>query len=156
LLATISQDSDGFGVDTLLDSDPDEIDGLEFLTLSFSQSVNVSDVFIADLFNEGYLEKGAVSLNGGNAVSFSALSGQKTGSSNGELTLSLDTAVTSLTFSAPSALFRQNDFAVSGINYTPAGNASEVPELSGNAAPLALMLLLGCAMIIGDRRARQF
>lgn len=157
-LARLQQDSsDGFGVSTLFDSTPNEIDGTETLTLSFSQGVTVSDVFINDLFNEGYLEQGSYSINGGQAISFSALQGQTTYGSNGALTLDLDTVVTSLTFSAPSAgWFRQNDFAVRGINYTVASApASQVPELSGNAAPLALMLLIGCALLINDRRVRQ-
>jgi hypothetical protein len=153
--ARLQQDStDGFGVSTLLDSDPDEIEGAETLTLSFSQGVTVSDVFITDLFNEGYLEAGTYSINGGSAISFAAASTQIPGSTNGALTLDLDTVVTSLTFSAPSGgLFRQNDFAVRGINYTVA--ARQVPELSGSAAPLALMLLLGCALVVNDRRVRQ-
>jgi hypothetical protein len=152
--ARLQQDSDGFGVSTILDSDPDEIDGVETLTLSFSQGVTVSDVFINDLFNEGYLEVGSYSINGGQAISFSASASQVPGSTNGQLTLDLDTVVTSLTFSAPAAgLFRQNDFAVRGINYTVA--TREVPELSGSAAPLALMLLIGCALLVNDRRARQ-
>jgi hypothetical protein len=155
--ARLQQDSiDGFGVSTILDSDPDEVDGAETLSLTFSQGVTVSDVFITDLFNEGYLEQGTYSVNGGQAISFSALQGQTTGGSNGSLTLDLDTVVTSLTFSAPSAgFFRQNDFAVRGINYTVASApATQVPELSGNAAPLALMLLIGCALLVNDRRAR--
>jgi hypothetical protein len=153
--ARLQQDStDGFGVSTFLDSDPDEIEGAETLTLSFSQGVTVSDVFITDLFNEGYLEAGTYSINGGSAISFAAASTQTPGSTNGALTLDLDTVVTSLTFSAPSGgLFRQNDFAVRGINYTVASR--QVPELSGSAAPLALMLLLGCALVVNDRRVRQ-
>lgn len=152
--ARLQQDSDGFGVATILDSDPDEIDGVETLTLSFSQGVTVSDVFINDLFNEGYLEQGTLSINGGQAISFSASASQVPGSTNGQLTLDLDTVVTSLTFSAPAAgLFRQNDFAVRGINYTVASR--QVPELSGSAAPLALMLLIGCALLVNDRRVRQ-
>lgn len=155
-LARLQQDSDGFGVSTLLDSDPDEVDGSETLTLSFSQGVNVSDVFINDLFNEGYLEVGSYSINGGQAISFSALQSQTTYGSNGALTLDIDTVVTSLTFSAPAAgLFRQNDFAVRGINYTVAAQTTAVPELSGGSAPLALMLLIGCAMLLNDRRVRQ-
>lgn len=154
--ARLQQDSvDGFGVSTLLDGDPDEVDGSETLTLSFSQGVTVSDVFITDLFNEGYLEVGTYSINGGNAISFSALQTQTTSGSNGALTLDLDTVVTSLTFTAPAAgLFRQNDFAVRGVNYTVAARATQVPELSGNAAPLALMLLVGCAFLVNDRRVR--
>jgi hypothetical protein len=116
--------------------------------------VTVSDVFINDLFNEGYLEVGSYSINGGQAISFAASASQVPGSTNGQLTLDLDTVVTSLTFSAPAAgLFRQNDFAVRGINYTVA--TREVPELSGSAAPLALMLLIGCALLVNDRRVRQ-
>lgn len=157
LNASLTQDSDGFGVQTFLPDETDEIDGLEYLSLSFSQGVNVSDVFINDLFNEGYLEQGKVSINGGSAQTFSALSGQLPGSTNGSLTLDLDTVVTSLTFSAPSSFIRDHDFALKGINYTPTRSVSEVPELSGNAAPLALMLLVGCALLIGDRRrASQF
>jgi hypothetical protein len=155
--ARLQQDTtDGFGVATILDSDPDEIEGTETLTISFSQGVTVSDVFITDLFNEGYLETGSLSINGGQAVSFSASSSQTPGLSNGQLTLDVDTVVTSLTFSAPSGgLFRQNDFSVRGVNYTVPASATQVPELSGSAAPLALMLLIGCALLVNDRRVRQ-
>jgi len=152
LAASITQDADGFGVQTVLPDETDEIDSLEYLTLSFSQNVNVSDVFITDLFNEGYLEQGRISINGGTAQSFSALASQTPGSTNGQLTLDLDTVVTSLTFSAPTSFIRNNDFALKGINYTPTRGASQVPELSGNAAPLALMLLVGFALLIADRR----
>ena len=156
LCASITQDSDGFGVQTLLPDETDEIDTFEYLTLSFSQSVNVSDVFITDLFNEGYLEQGKVSINGNQAQTFSALQGQ-TPSTNGQLTLDLDTVVTSLTFSAPTSFIKNHDFALKGINYTPTRGSSQVPELSGNAAPLALMLLAGFALLIADRRrAGQF
>lgn len=155
-LARLQQDStDGFGVATILDTDPDEIDGTETLTISFSQGVTVSDVFITDLFNEGYLEVGTYSINGGQAISFSAAQSQVSGTTNGQLTLDVDTVVTSLTFTAPSAgLFRQNDFAVRGVNYTVPTRTTQVPELSGNAAPLAMMLLIGCALLVNDRRAR--
>jgi hypothetical protein len=155
LCASITQDEDGFGVKTVLPDETDEIDGLEYLTLSFSQSVNVSDVFITDLFNEGYLELGKISINGGSAQTFAALAGQ-TPNTNGQLTLDLDTVVTSLTFSAPTSFLKNHDFALKGISYTPT-RSTEVPELSGSAAPLALMLLVGCAILLGDRRrAGQF
>ena len=89
-------------------------------------------------------------------MSFAALQSQKTGNLERRAHPRIDTVVTSLTFSAPISLLKQNDFALKGIAYTPRSNPSEVPELSGNAAPLGLMLLLGCAMLLNERRVRQF
>lgn len=170
--ARLSHDgTDGFGIRTgWTDLQPDEIDNNEVLTITFSQSVLLSDVFVTDLFNEsGYLETGSYSLNGGAAVGFTALPTQRSGS-NGALTLQLDTWVTSLTLTTPpnflgGLIGPSHDYSVSGLAYTtapvvasgpaataPPPSTNAVPELGGSAAPMALSLLIGCALLVSNRR----
>jgi hypothetical protein len=157
--------TDGLGVRTgSTDLQPNEIDNNEVLTITFSESVRLSDVFITDLFNEGYLETGYYSLNNGPAIAFTALPTQGF-NTNGSLSLHLDTWVTSLTLTSPpnylgGLIGPNHDYSVGGLAYTTAAAAAppaptpaqSVPELGGNAAPMALSLLVGCAVLISNRR----
>ena len=107
----------------------DEIEGRERLKIGFSTPMYLSSVWLTDLFNEGYLERGSYRLNGtGSWISFSALSTQTPSSSNGELKLSLDpnTQVTSIMFRAPGYLpflNQRHEFSVAAIEV----NAVPIP-----------------------------
>ena len=114
--------TDGLGVRYLYESD--EIEGIERLRIAFSAPVQIVRVFLTDLFNEGYLERGAYQLNGsGSWFSFSADPGQVPGSTNGELALALDSSVlvSSILFRSPGRLplLNQNhEFSVAAIETT--------------------------------------
>ena len=110
--------TDGIGVQYRYEND--EIEGVERLRISFSTPVNLSSVLITDLFNEGYLERGAYQLNGrGSWISFQALPDQTPGT-NGELVMAIDssTAVSSITFRAPGwlpLLNQRHEFSVAAV-----------------------------------------
>lgn len=149
--ASISWEAgDGFGVNFLDTSGlKDEIDGIEYLTLSFSESVYVDQVLITDLFVEGFLgwrvETGSATTDSGTTW-FKA-----SGASSGELMLSLGQNITGITFRAASLV--GHDFSVGGISAVRSALSASVPELDPNASGSAMALLLGgvaCAM--GRRR----
>jgi len=99
----------------------DEVESVERLRIQFSTPVYVSSILVTDLFNEGYLERGSYQLNGtGGWVNFFALPGQTPSSSNGELTLLLDSTVpiSSILFRAPGQLpflNQKHEFSVAVI-----------------------------------------
>jgi len=138
--------TDGLGVQYGYEND--EIEGVERLRIAFSTPVNLSRVFITDLFNEGYLERGAYRLNqGGSWISFTALPEHTPANSNGELTLLIDPSVlvSSITFWAPGQLpllNQRHEFSVAGIE-----TAAPVP------IPGAMWLFgTGLLALVGLRR----
>ena len=117
---------DGFGVNSTLSYEVDEVDGPDRLKVSFlSGSVILSSIGITNLFTEGnpsYQEQGFYSLDGGAPVSFLADLGQlPSPASNGVLTLTFPlTPVNYIIFSAPGLLNGQNhEFSVAGVEVTP-------------------------------------
>jgi hypothetical protein len=138
--------ADGFGVQYGYEND--EIEGVERLRIGFSTPVRLSRVFVTDLFNEGYLERGSYRLNqSGNWISFFALPGQTPSNSNGELTLLIDPSilVNSITFRAPGQLpllNQRHEFSIAAIE-----TAAPVP------IPAAVWLLgSGLLGLVGLRR----
>ena len=131
--------TDGFGVRYAYEKDEIEFD--EILTISFGGGVDLNQVMITDLFNEGedpgYLETGYYWLNGDTATTYSflALVDQVKGT-NGELTLDIYAYVDSISFAAPGYVGNEDhEFSVGGI-YT------SVPEPS-------TLLLLGTGLLVG-------
>lgn len=161
VLAWDANEPDGVGIDSWSYED-DEIEGSkEKLTVSFSQEVELSDVYLVDLFKESknwgtgtYLEQGSYQINGGEWVTFSADPSQ-TSSTDGYLTLGLDAMVTSIAFRAPGYTnwsSQDHDFAVKGLSFSVP--SSSVPELDGRAAFGAVGLLFG-GLIAGTSRRRK-
>jgi hypothetical protein len=142
---------DGLGVKGMSGYETDEIDSCEYLTLSFSKSTYLDDVFITDLFKEsGYLEIGYYSLNGGGTTKFLADASQVSGTTNGEKTLDINTYINTIKFTAPGKVNGQNhEFALGGIKI----GSQAVPELDPGPAGSALALLIaGCLALYGRRR----
>src|SRR5262245_12492057 len=160
--AKLYQDSqDGFGVDSKYGYEKDEIEALETLTISFSETVLITDVFLSDLFIEdpligkSYKEYGYYRLDNGskNLVVAKAKGG------NGEITVQPDAWASSINFSAPglTGLFglHNNEFSVAGLSYDKKGcGGGAVPELDPSATGTAMLLLVGCALLLTDKRRR--
>ena len=129
--------TDGFGVQ--YGYEQDEIEGPEFLTLSF-EVVNgiaplgaqantpffLEKVFISDLFNEwGYTERGVYQFGGPDGVSdwvdFWAVPGQDILVTNGERSLDIYQPVHWITFSAPGLLQngQNHEYALQGVQGAP-------------------------------------
>jgi hypothetical protein len=159
--STLYQDSaDGFGVRSLTGYDSSQVEGRETLTISFSETVLITDVFINDLFIERTLLGGTyaeigyyTTVNG--TTEFRAIQGAGT---SGELTLHPDVWVDAIVFTAPGLVgFQTHDYSVAGINYTTSGGGaaaggSAVPELDASAGSTGLLLLVGAAALLSDRR----
>ena len=135
-------DTDGYGIQSRWWTgayERDEIEGREYLTLLFSESVYLSEVFITDLFYErGYRELGFYSLDGdGTWHSFQADPSQIRGSTGGELMVPVGADVEYIVFAAPGWMAGQHhEFSVGGVSL------SEVP------VPLpASFYLLGSGLI---------
>ena len=112
---------DGFGVQYSYERD--EIEGPEFLQLSFSVPFVLEKVYIRDLFREfGYNEIGYYELNGsGDWIEFIAADDQLIRSTPGELDLIIGETVDFIRFAAPGLLqnFQNHEFAVAGIDGAP-------------------------------------
>ncbi len=156
--AELWQDSvDGLGVQHSYEDD--EIEGVERLRISFSSTVKLNSIYIADLFKEGgwwwgYLETGFYSLNDTNTwIEFEADPSEFIGSTNGELTIDVSSAlVNSIMFKAPGIFEYQNhEFAVQALDISPA--STPIPE------PTTIALLgIGLAGLGGrylKRRRKQ-
>jgi hypothetical protein len=117
---------DGIGVQYSYEQD--EIEGSEYLELTFSNPFVLDNIYIADLFNErGYTEHGFYRLDNGPLVTFLADADQNLGDpgDNGELTLDIGgVTVNSIKFTAPGLLsvngeLQNHEFALQGIEGTP-------------------------------------
>jgi len=135
--ATLWWDStDGIGVRGLED---DEVDPSERLVLSFASTIGLSHIFLSDLFatetfgGNTYSESGYYTLDGGPAVSFSAIDLLATdgNKSNGEQTLVLDkiTPVGQIVFSAMNTPAGQN-YSLLGFTDPPLPQLPEPGTLS--------------------------
>jgi hypothetical protein len=147
---------DGFGVRSSNGYEYDEIEGTEYLHLSFNTSQLLNKILITDLFvepfsngNGSYLETGYYSFDNGSWTQFYAESSQVLEISNGELSLIFPSLkITDVWFKAPGKLYyddikTNHEFSVAGIDVTP----EPVPEP-------ATMLLLGSGLagMFGLRR----
>jgi hypothetical protein len=136
---------DGFGVQYSYEQD--EIEGSEYLQLSFSTPFNLDNIYIADLFNEnGYMEYGWYQLDGGQRKEIFAASDQDLGvpGDNGETVLNIGgIIVRDILFTAPGLIdvngqLQNHEYAVQGISGSP------VP-----LPPTILMLGSGILGLIG-------
>lgn len=118
---------DGFGVQSNVGYEPDEIDGPEFLIVRFGTTQSISQLLITDLFYEGspqYREIGYYRLTVGGStgplVQFLADTSQVPGSTNGELTITLpNDPADNVTFTAPGVQGAQgHEHSVAGVNTT--------------------------------------
>ena len=137
-------DKDGLGI--RLSYENDEIEANEILRVSFHQEVDLSAIYISDLFVEnGYTETGAYRINGGNWVSFDAQTLPGSGS-NGEHVILFGTpvlVVQLVEFSAPGKTNGANhEFALMGF----AATANPIPE------PGAAMLFGAGLLVVSARR----
>lgn len=147
--AELTRSADGIGIDWLLDSNKDEIDGIEVLTISFGKDVNLESVYISNLYrDEVYLFKwlvGSWDEKGNYELSTGEIGNFVTESQNGELTLDINKTVSSISLYATDDCFLNlaSDFSVRGVSYT------SVPEP-------ALLSLLGISLVsLGFVRNRK-
>jgi hypothetical protein len=144
--AVLYQDSvDGLGVNSCSYED-DEIEGKEFLHLSFDTPQILNEILITDLFNEpynwgcggSYLEEGQYSFDKSAWEPFEADDSQIPGTTNGELTIFLASpTIDNIWFSAPgykNCWREDHEFSVAGIDVAP------VPEPG-------TILLLGSGLV---------
>ena len=153
------KDRDGVGIDSWSYEDDEIEGGKEKLTVTFSQEVELTDIYLADLFEETrngntYQEQGQYELNGsGTWVDFTA---DPTYSNNdGSLHLGLDAMITSIAFTAPGKSLdpsEDHDYALWKLSYSVP--TSSVPELDGRAAFGAVGLLFG-GLMAGTSRRRK-
>ena len=108
---------DGFGVNYSGSYEPDEIEGPEFLNLFFSEPIILQSIHLTDLFNEcGYLELGRYEMDNGDKVIIEADPLQVTGTTNGDLWVSVGQTVNYIKFTAPGAFGDEgHEFSVAGV-----------------------------------------
>jgi len=120
---------DGFGVQSSLGYEPDEIDGPEFLIARFGTTQILTQLSFTDLFYEGspqYQEIGYYRLTVGGVVGslvqFLADTSQVPGSTNGVLNLAVGSEpADNVTFTAPGKQESQkHEFSIAGMDITPA------------------------------------
>lgn len=151
--ARLYQDGeDGFGVRASYEND--EIEGHETLTIGFSEDVLLTDIAITDLFIERplfnlgrpYAEIGYYTIDGDTTVFHSITSG-----GNGELSLEPNVWADEIVFRAPGLVgLQHHEFSVGGLSYST--RTAEVPELDPSAAGAAMLLLVGAALMLSERR----
>lgn len=158
--------TDGFGVSGGLGYEPDEIDGSESLTLTFTDvngnpvQVQLATITVSDLFNEQqnnnkvmYDERGAYAINGGAPVTFTAGTVQNHDNANGTGVVVVGQSASTLVLTSPGLTKmgkQDHEFSLAGISFT----VTAVPELSAQGAAASLVLLGGIALIVGGRRRR--
>jgi hypothetical protein len=150
---------DGFGVNGWSYED-DEIEGFESLEIRFTDTasseaveVQVDELYLTDLFNEhGYLETGTATLDNG-SIDIEADPNEILGSgSNGELTLAVAEATTSITLKAPGWHDGKNEeYSIAGLSFS----TTAVPELDPSAAGGGLAFLASFLLVATGRRRRR-
>jgi hypothetical protein len=135
--------ADGLGI--RLSYEDDEVESPEILAVYFDHAVELTAIYISDLFFEdGYFEMGSYRIDGGAWMDFDAdiLPGSN---SNGERLIFFGTPIDHVhlvEFTAPGKIFDQNhEFALMGFDARP------VPEPS-------TALLLGGGLLMFAARAR--
>jgi len=153
-----------------LPDDTDEVDEGEFLKITFSEAVTVTEMVFMDLFAQEtpnysgntYSEVGGYLVDNGSALNtFSANASQVPGT-DGAKTVALNAAVqNTITLTAPKDLWsslgsnQDMDFALRSISFTKVGGPSaRVPELDGRSAFGAIGLLVG-GLFAGTSRRRR-
>ncbi len=119
--------TDGIGIRH--DYEDDEIEGSEYLRLTFDRTIGLSEIYISDLFIEsGYAEIGMYQVVGSDAVVFDAasLAGTDGNKANGEHLITIDPAiaVSEIRFFAPGYMSgRNHEYSVIGFTDPPLGVA---------------------------------
>ena len=120
---------DGFGVQSSVGYEPDEIEGPEFLVVKFNLRQFLSQLSFTDFFYEGpagseYQEQGYYRLTVGGVngplVQFLADTSQVSGTTNGVLNLAVNNDLADqITFTAPGVQGSQtHEYAVAGVDVT--------------------------------------
>jgi len=142
--------TDGSGV--RLSYENDEIESQERLKITFAHEVDLSAIYISDLFYEdGYSEMGSYRINDEAWQPFDAVNLPGNGNGNGEHVIDLGgpiSGVSMLRFRAPGEIGDQDhEFALMGLDARPAA-AHPMPEPSA-------ALLFATGFLVTARRRRR-